>query len=168
VKPGRNDPCPCGSGKKYKKCCHDNLEARSAFQPRQQQGEPSHQEIGALVSLFNQQRYSEAGFLARSMTESFPHYGFGWKVLGAASNQLGQSADALAALQKAAAMLPGDEEVHYNLGSTLHNLGRLDEAAASYRRALKIKPDYVEAHNNLGNALKDMGRLDEAAASYPR
>ena len=22
-KPGRNDPCPCGSGKKYKKCCRD-------------------------------------------------------------------------------------------------------------------------------------------------
>lgn len=20
-KPGRNDPCPCGSGKNYKKCC---------------------------------------------------------------------------------------------------------------------------------------------------
>ncbi len=28
VKPpkvGRNDPCPCGSGKKYKKCCGANL-----------------------------------------------------------------------------------------------------------------------------------------------
>lgn len=23
--PGRNDPCPCGSGKKYKKCCGKNL-----------------------------------------------------------------------------------------------------------------------------------------------
>ena len=23
VKVGRNDPCPCGSGKKYKKCCAD-------------------------------------------------------------------------------------------------------------------------------------------------
>jgi hypothetical protein len=23
VKPGRNDPCPCGSGKKFKKCCGD-------------------------------------------------------------------------------------------------------------------------------------------------
>jgi len=23
---GRNDPCPCGSGKKYKKCCGRNLE----------------------------------------------------------------------------------------------------------------------------------------------
>jgi preprotein translocase subunit SecA len=23
-KVGRNDPCPCGSGKKYKKCCGKN------------------------------------------------------------------------------------------------------------------------------------------------
>jgi len=22
---GRNDPCPCGSGKKYKKCCGKGL-----------------------------------------------------------------------------------------------------------------------------------------------
>ena len=21
AKPGRNDPCPCGSGQKYKRCC---------------------------------------------------------------------------------------------------------------------------------------------------
>ena len=27
AKPGRNDPCPCGSGKKYKKCCLTNDEA---------------------------------------------------------------------------------------------------------------------------------------------
>ena len=27
AKPGRNDPCPCGSGKKYKKCCLANEEA---------------------------------------------------------------------------------------------------------------------------------------------
>lgn len=25
IKVGRNDPCPCGSGKKYKKCCIDNI-----------------------------------------------------------------------------------------------------------------------------------------------
>ena len=24
-KPGRNEPCPCGSGKKYKKCCGKNV-----------------------------------------------------------------------------------------------------------------------------------------------
>ena len=25
---GRNKPCPCGSGKKYKKCCMENDESR--------------------------------------------------------------------------------------------------------------------------------------------
>ena len=121
-----------------------------------------------LVSLFNQQQYPKAELLARKMTENFPHYGFGWKVLGAASNQLGHGAEALAALHKAAALLPYDEEVHYNLGSTLHNLGRPEEAAACYRRALEIKPDYAEAYNNLGNILKDKGRLEAAAGSYSR
>src|ERR1700722_16788458 len=27
AKPGRNDPCPCGSGNKYKKCCLAKEEA---------------------------------------------------------------------------------------------------------------------------------------------
>jgi hypothetical protein len=26
--PGRNDPCPCGSGKKFKKCCADTYVAK--------------------------------------------------------------------------------------------------------------------------------------------
>jgi uncharacterized protein len=30
-KPGRNDPCPCNSGKKFQKCCID----RMSFNPRQ-------------------------------------------------------------------------------------------------------------------------------------
>lgn len=29
-KPGRNDPCPCGSGKKYKRCCLHQHEAAAA------------------------------------------------------------------------------------------------------------------------------------------
>lgn len=34
TKIGRNAPCPCGSGKKYKKCCEANLKGqRSAYHP---------------------------------------------------------------------------------------------------------------------------------------
>ena len=29
MKIGRNEPCPCGSGKKYKQCCADKPTARS-------------------------------------------------------------------------------------------------------------------------------------------
>ena len=28
---GRNDPCPCGSGKKYKRCCLGKVSARRLF-----------------------------------------------------------------------------------------------------------------------------------------
>jgi hypothetical protein len=40
-KVGRNDPCPCGSGKKYKKCC---LDADEAARPRvaEANGDPPH------------------------------------------------------------------------------------------------------------------------------
>ena len=31
MKIGRNEPCPCGSGKKYKKCCMLNQTAAVAF-----------------------------------------------------------------------------------------------------------------------------------------
>ena len=30
MKPGRNDPCPCGSGKKYKHCCLNAVSALAA------------------------------------------------------------------------------------------------------------------------------------------
>ncbi len=32
--PGRNDPCPCGSGLKYKKCCMGKDQARGSASPR--------------------------------------------------------------------------------------------------------------------------------------
>ena len=28
ARPGRNEPCPCGSGRKYKQCCLDKDEAK--------------------------------------------------------------------------------------------------------------------------------------------
>jgi hypothetical protein len=38
LRPGRNDPCPCGSGKKYKRCCldYDRALAREGGLPLQQ------------------------------------------------------------------------------------------------------------------------------------
>ncbi len=31
MKPGRNDRCPCGSGKKYKNCCADKTSSNMSF-----------------------------------------------------------------------------------------------------------------------------------------
>ncbi len=136
--------------------------------PQDNRKKPDAQEINTLVSQFNQGRFSEAASLAQAMTARFPLLGLGWKVLGAAFMQMGRSADALAPMQKAAALSPHDPDVHNNLGAILQDFGRFNEAESCIRQALQIKPDFTEAYNNLGNALKGLNRLDEAEACYRR
>lgn len=131
-------------------------------------GEPNPREIATLVALFTERRYAEAAFLAGSMTVQFPLYGIGWNAFGLASKKCGRNADALAAMQKAAELLPNDAEARNELGNTLNDLGRLEEAEASYRRAVLLKADFGEAHSNLGITLQELGRLVEAEASYRR
>ena len=41
--PGRNDPCPCGSGKKYKKCC---MGTDAASRAREQAARPTPDFVG--------------------------------------------------------------------------------------------------------------------------
>ncbi|MBU1977595.1 MAG: tetratricopeptide repeat protein, partial [Gammaproteobacteria bacterium] len=142
---------------------------RAAERPgTQAEKKPDPQEINTLLTLFSKGSLSEATSLAQSMTERFPLHEFGWKVLGALLKQMGRNADALAPMQKAVELSPGDVEAHHILGVTLYNLGRLGEAEASYRRALQINPAYADAHSNLGVTLHQSGRLDEAEVSLRR
>jgi hypothetical protein len=46
-KASRNDPCPCGSGKKYKKCCFaKDAESEPSFVPSPERGTPDDVEVG--------------------------------------------------------------------------------------------------------------------------
>jgi len=172
MKPGRNDPCPCGSGKKYKHCCQakESGGARQANAGQLMQAapvsSPSAAEIEHLAALFNHGCYAEVETVARAMTASFPQHGFGWKALAMALLQQGRPAEACDPLQKATILLPQDAEAHNILGALLQKQGRISEAEASARRALEIKPDFAEAHYNLGIILSEQGRLSEAEASF--
>lgn len=165
MNPGRNDPCPCGSGKKFKKCCSDEIEVPMA-PPRipAKGGEPPSTVINQLVALFNNKRYAELENLTRSLTDRYPDSGFVWKALSVAL--LSQGKEAFHALIKVADLLPKDAEAHSNLGYALLGLGRIDEAVDSCQRALKIDPGLNSARLNLGNALRNSGRLGEAIACY--
>lgn len=195
LKPGRNDPCPCGSGEKYKRCCG----ALPAQAPAKAVV-PAQSERARLVSLFNAEAYIELEAQVHMMLSQHPDSGFLWKVLGATLQALGK--EPLPAMTKAAELLPDDAEAHNNLanlllmrgqfdaaaaslrkvvairpgfadvhnrlGAVLRILRQFEEAVSSCRRALKIKPDFAEAHNNLGAALQELGRLEEATTSYRR
>lgn len=157
MNPGRNDPCPCGSGKKYKKCCG---------QAAVQQHAPASAEIDRLAALFGAGKYAEVEKRARILVGQRPDFGTAWKILGVTLKLLGK--DCLPALLKASELMPEDIEAAKNLGIVLHELGRFDEAEAVYLRALRINPDYAEANYNLGNTLAELGRLNEAEALFRR
>ena len=159
MKPGRNDPCPCGSGKKFKNCCAGKS---TVIQVQA----PPLSECEQLVALFDAGRFAEVQSRAQSLSSHYPQSGFVWHMLGCALELQGQ--DGLSALQKATQLLPGDAGAHNNLGAALNDRGQLDGAVASYHRALALNPDYAEAHYNLGNAQTDLGQLHDAVASYRR
>jgi tetratricopeptide (TPR) repeat protein len=107
AKPGRNDPCPCGSGKKYKRCCLDKdvaaeleLErlAAAAWRPvvdvdivnRFDEFDIDTDDVedeitansNAAVDLIDEGRLDEAEQVARHLLERFPDVHDGWDRLG--------------------------------------------------------------------------------------
>ena len=131
-----------------------------------QSSNPSQQQLSSLLGHYQNDRFGEAERLALSMTNEYPKYPFGWKVLSAILKQTGRVTESLSACQKVVELSPEDAEAHSNFGVTLQELGRLDEAETRYRKALKFNSNYVQAHYNLGAILQELGRLDEAETSY--
>jgi tetratricopeptide (TPR) repeat protein len=166
VKPGRNDPCSCGSGKKYKKCCGQGEPAGSASPAPGRRTDPQPAQVGGLLALAQAGRHPQLESKARELLVEFPDSGLLWKFLGL--SEWSQGRDAVPSLQRASELLPEDAEGHCNLGNALRAAGRFDAAVASQRRALALRPDYPQAHNDLGSALLDLGHLDEAIASFRR
>lgn len=184
---GRNDPCPCGSGKKYKRCClrdTPDIDARR-FQSAQEfhqaghlpQAKAIYQQIlldapnhpdalHFLGVLANQEGSHESaieliGRAIRTKPSSLMHYN-----LGLAQKAHGQLEAAANSYRMAIALNPDYAEAHYNLGNVLHEQGLLDKAVACYRNAINCKPDYARAHCNLGNLLQEQGKSNDAVISY--
>ena len=80
-KVGRNDPCPCGSGLKYKKCClQKNEEALAGMDPEEirlrsrqkQQREKREERIREGYALLIREEYHQAQVFARRWLEEYP------------------------------------------------------------------------------------------------
>jgi tetratricopeptide (TPR) repeat protein len=165
---GRNDPCPCGSGKKYKICCGQLRSAQpGAATSASAAIEPARaDEVARLGALLDAQRYAELESSARELLALQPTSGILWQLLGAALR--GQGKDALPALESAARCMPQDAAALLNWGNALGRAGRLEDARLSYGRALALRPDFAEAHHNLADVELELGCIEEAIASCRR
>lgn len=70
--------------------------------------------------------------------------------------------DAVAVLQRAAELEPGNADVHVQLGFALSAMGNGSEAQAAFARALDIAPGYQDARFGLAQIAFRSGNADEA------
>jgi tetratricopeptide (TPR) repeat protein len=90
-KVGRNEPCPCGSGNKYKRCCLDKdqafeREALAAARQARQDDDERYDELAAasnaVVDLIDADRLDDAEAAAHDLLERFPEVHDGYARLG--------------------------------------------------------------------------------------
>jgi protein O-GlcNAc transferase len=159
MKPARNDLCPCGSGKKYKKCCIGKPDL-AVVRPSETVLSPSKEEYAQIVALYGSGKREELEYHAKLLIERYPQSAVAWKLWGACLQALGK--DSLEALHKALELGPDDTETYNFLGVAYSGLGKKDEAIACYHRALAINPNFPAILCNLANLLTDKGGDDEA------
>lgn len=159
-KTGRNDLCPCGSGKKFKQCC------QSVSQNTQLPIKPGAHQIAAALraALLHQHagQSSRAEVIYQQILQAVPNNPDALHLLGTITLQSGRVEDAIQLISRAIKFAPPNPEYYNNLGFAFHERGDLPTAEKHYRKALSIKPDYANAHYNLHALL--LNSKDHAAS----
>ena len=162
---GRNDPCPCGSGKKYKQCC----EATGGVpQPTvSNHFNPQHALQTAMVQ-HQAGNLQAAESLYKQVLQTTPNQPDALHLLGLIAKQKGDLKTAVQLMRKSLSVNPNYVEAYVNLGATLQEQDNLAEAADCYRKALALRPNYAEVHSNLGVVLKAQDNLHASAECFVR
>src|ERR1700732_4429666 len=125
---------------------------------------PGPNDLQALMEMVRQGRLAEAEVRAGALLRAHPLDGMLWKILSVAL--LRQNKDALAALRRAAELLPQDAEAHANLGAELRTRGQWEDALTSLRQPLPLQPRNPDALTDAADAQRSLGRSREAVTLY--
>ena len=126
---------------------------------------PSHEDMVAIVDLFNKGAYAQGEALARALVERMPDSGFAWKALGSMLQAQGRQEEALEAKKTAVQFMPRDAEAWCNLGRAYFELSQTAHAIEALKTAVTLRPDHAESHNNLGLAFNAEGFIQKAHES---
>jgi tetratricopeptide (TPR) repeat protein len=165
---GRNDPCPCGSGKRFKNC-HGAL--GSDVRPNTAPESAELQQLKQLkqaLALHQQGDSNGAEALYRSVLMIEPDNALAQHFLGVIHYQRRELTAALPLLERSVAASPDEPEFRNNLGLALAAADRESDAIAVYRSALDLKPDHAVAWNNLGLSLQSVNDVGGAIAAFRR
>jgi Flp pilus assembly protein TadD len=124
AKPGRNDPCPCGSGRKYKFCCAvAGPAARKDPAILAAPAVSAQNVIEAAASLLRAGKYEEAIAPLLEAAALAPFNASVHSDLGLAYLYCRRPSEAVPWLTRSLALRPNFAATHYHLGTALEAMG---------------------------------------------
>ena len=158
-KVGRNDPSPCGSGKKFKQC--HGAPGAAAVPPK-----PDVMQLlrtGMALQQAGSLDAAERNY--RQVLDAEPNHADALHLLGLLLHQRGEHAQGAALIERAIRLRPDVAAFRLNCGEAYRAAGQIPKAIACYDAAIKLQPDFAEAWVNRGVALREAGDLPAAVAS---
>ena len=131
-KVGRNAPCPCGSGRKYKLCCREREEGRISPPPTEAPDwfeDNLVEDSNRVLDLLDAGQIDEAEQAADFLLEHYPGVPDGWERTAAVLDARGENARAAMYYRKAAAKYVelDPEEGHHLAVFCLKRAGELEK-----------------------------------------
>ena len=165
----RNDPCPCGSGKRYK-ACHGAIENGPEAAIKEPRPAPLRmtiaQRLQAAVSAHQRGELATAEEHYRRVLDADPSNVMANHYLGVLAYQRNRPEEALPLVESSTRQIPKEPEFRNNLGLVLTALDRYDDAIAAFEQTLTLKPGHAAAWSNMGLALLANGDSAAAVAAY--
>ena len=161
--PGRNEPCPCGSGKKYKHCHGASGASTSAVRTSAgRAGTPGPDALAHALALHQRGALDDAETAYIRILAAQPGQYPAVLYLGILRAQRGDWRAAVETFREAAMRQPREAAIHFNLGKALNAAGEPREARSALARALKLRPASAETWNEAALAAQACG--DDAGA----
>jgi len=160
TKQGRNDPCACGSGKKFKQCCGLATSKPATINPQ-----AIAQALRTAWANLEAMRLEQADAICQQILKAVPGQIDTLYLLGLIALKDGQIARAVEYLTHAVKRDPAKTQFIASLGFAYHEQGKLDLAIKAYRKALALAPSYADAHYNLHAALINPTNLAASISS---
>ena len=159
--PSRNAPCPCGSGKKYKRCCGQGSRPQTG-------GARPGPAIQQAMTCYQQGNFQAALQVTEQLLKQHPDEATALEIAAASALQLGDSETAAERFKQQIRQQPDNALAQSNLCMALHNLGRDEEAFLYGQQAIKLDPNLADAWNNLGNIYNSGNHLQGALEHYEK
>lgn len=167
---GRNDPCPCGSGRKYKRC--HGAEAAPARAPASSSPAAGRAALAGwfrlAVEAFERDDDRAAADHARRIVGVEPDNVDAINLLGIIACRQGRYGVSNELLNRAIELRPKEAQFVMNLGNALREEGRFESAIDAFGKALRLDPTLTDVHFNLGMAYAELDRHPEAIAAFER